>query len=339
VIVLWISFLALIVVLLALDLGVFHRKAHDIGLREAGFWSAVWIAIGLSFSIAVYFVYGSNLFGADLEGDHRREGLQASMAYVTAYLVEKSLSVDNIFVIAVVFDRFKVKPEYRHRVLFWGILGAILMRGLMIGGGLWLVERFTWLFYVFGLYLVYTGVKLLKSSDEEVDPERSAAVRLVRRVFPVSTADHGATFVTRVNGRLTFTVLALVLIAVEWTDVVFALDSIPAVLAISEEAFIVYTSNIFAILGLRSLYFVLQGMMHRFRHLKYSLSFILVFIGAKMALHDFWKFPTALSLSVILAALVVAVGTSIFARKREERLSRLSLESPPPPAPSLPPDE
>lgn len=318
---LWIGFLALVALLLALDLGVFHRKSHVVSLREAGIWTAVWITCGLSFAGVVYAIYQNHFLGAHIARESTEgvsAGTLAALEYVTGYLLEKSLSIDNIFVMALVFDTFGVGQKYRHRILFWGIVGAVALRALMILSGVWLLHQFAWIFYVFGAYLLFTGLKLLKSGAEEIDPEQTIFVRTARRLFPIATGDHGPRFITRENGRFVFTRLALVLVVIEGTDVVFALDSIPAILSITTETFIVFTSNIFAILGLRSLYFVLQGMLERFAHLKVALAFILMFIGAKMILHSIYEIPTLVSLAVILGAIAVGLISSIvLAPKRE----------------------
>jgi tellurite resistance protein TerC len=317
---LWLGFTALVVLLLVLDLGVFHRNAHEVTLREASVWTVVWITLGLSFTGIVYLIYKGHWFGAELTNGIAAGGAgQAALLYVTGYVLEKSLSVDNIFVISVIFRTFRVEPRFRHRVLFWGIIGAILLRAAMILGGAWLVHRFAWVFYVFGLYLAYTGVKLFREKGAEIDPETSAFIRLARRFLPVARGDHGAHLVAREGNRTVLTRLGLVLIAVEGTDVIFALDSIPAILAITTDSFIVFTSNIFAILGLRSLYFILEGMMGRFRHLQVALAFVLVFIGAKMLLHDVFVFPNLVSLGVILGAVTVGVLASLLSDRADEK--------------------
>jgi tellurite resistance protein TerC len=317
---LWLGFTALVVLLLVLDLGVFHRNAHEVSLREASVWTVVWITLGLSFTGIVYLIYKGHWFGAELTNGNATGGAgQAALLYVTGYVLEKSLSVDNIFVISVIFRTFRVEPRFRHRVLFWGIIGAIVLRAGMILGGAWLVHRFAWVFYVFGLYLAYTGVKLFLEKGTEVDPETSAFIRLARRFLPVARQDHGPHLIAREGNRQVLTRLGLVLVAVEGTDVIFALDSIPAILAITTDSFIVFTSNIFAILGLRSLYFILEGMMGRFRHLQVALAFVLVFIGAKMLLHDLFVFPNLVSLGVILGAVTVGVLASLLSDRADEK--------------------
>jgi tellurite resistance protein TerC len=312
---LWLGFGALIVVLLMLDLGVFHRHAHAVTWKEAGAWTLVWITIGLSFTGVVYMIYEGHWFG--IARQPGMSGADAALLYLTGYVLEESLSVDNIFVIAMIFQSFKVDPRYRHRVLFWGIVGAVVLRAIMIFGGAWLVHRFSWVFYIFGAYLMYTGIALFTHKEEDADPEHSWFIRWARRLLPVASGDHGSQLTVVENGRRVVTRLGLVLIAVEGTDVIFALDSIPAILAITTDSFIVFTSNIFAILGLRSLYFVLESMIGRFRHLKVALAFVLVFIGVKMLLHSVYVLPNLVSLGVILGAVSVGVLSSLLLEKDE----------------------
>ncbi|MAQ15473.1 MAG: hypothetical protein CMN30_11845 [Sandaracinus sp.] len=332
----WGGFLLLVVVMLALDLGVFHKNAHEVHAKEALGWTAVWITLGVSFTAVIYFMYEQHWFGATLLDDDglpvqdgAGHGARAATRYLTAYLLEKSLSVDNIFVIALVFSRFGVPRIDRHRVLFWGVLGAIVMRGGMLLGGLWLLHQFSWLFYIFGGYLVFTGIKLLfpeKEHDPEAEADQGPSFidRLKKwfRVAPDSAAEPGH-FFTRFEGRRAITNLGLALIVIEWTDLVFALDSIPAVLAVAPEPFIVFTSNIFAILGLRSLYFVLETAVQKFGELRYALAVVLAFIGAKMILHHWWKLPTWLSLGVIVLAIGTAVTVSLVRRRFRSDEGRL----------------
>jgi tellurite resistance protein TerC len=315
----WLGFIILVVLLLALDLGVFHRKAHEVSLREAGLFTAVWITLGLAFTGVVYLIYSGHWFEGLPAGSATSPG-QAALLYLTGYVLEESLSVD----ISIIFRSFRVEPRYRHRVLFWGIVGAIVLRAAMILGGAWLVHRFTWIFYIFGLYLAYTGVKLFLDKGADADPEHSLFIRLARRFLPVARQDHGSHLVARENGRAVLTRLGLVLVAVEGTDVIFALDSIPAILAITTDSFIVFTSNIFAILGLRSLYFVLEGMIGRFRYLQVALAFVLVFIGAKMLLHSVYVFPNLISLAVILAAVTTGVLASLLSDRAIEKAAKSS---------------
>jgi tellurite resistance protein TerC len=317
---LWLGFTALVVLLLVLDLGVFHRHAHEVTLREATTWTVVWITLGVSFSGLVYLIYDGHWFGAHLgNGATGTSAGQAALLYLTGYVLEKSLSVDNIFVISMIFRSFRVEGRYRHRVLFWGIIGAIVLRAAMILGGAWLVHRFSWVFYIFGAYLAYTGYKLFRDKGTEADPETSAFIRLARRMLPVARDDHGPHLTAVEGGRTVLTRLGLVLIAVEGTDVIFALDSIPAILAITTDTFIVFTSNIFAILGLRSLYFILEGMMGRFRYLQVALAFVLVFIGVKMLLHSVYVVPNLVSLGIILVAVTVGVLASLFGDRHAEK--------------------
>lgn len=321
---LWGGFLLLVAVMLALDLGVFHRKAHAVSTREALLWSTIWLTIGTSFSGVVYLIYEHGWLGAALidesSGDALGpgQGVAAATRYLTAYLLEKSLSVDNLFVITLVFAQFKVPHEHRHRVLFWGVLGAILMRGVMLIGGLWLIHRFNWLFYVFGAYLAYTGAKLFFPEKPEEQEESGFVTRIRKwlRVAPDSH-DHQGRFITRVDGKRALSVLGLALIMVEWTDLVFALDSIPAVLAVANAPFIVFTSNILAILGLRSLYFVLENAVEKFHHLKYAIAVILLFIGVKMLGHGFFHVPNWASLAVIVGCLSTAVLVSYVAGRMQ----------------------
>jgi len=317
---LWLGFTALVVLLLVLDLGVFHRHAHEVTLREASMWTIIWISLGLAFTGVVYLIYQGRWFGAHIAGATSGTSAgQAALLYVTGYVLEKSLSVDNIFVISIIFRSFKVEPRFRHRVLFWGIIGAILLRAAMILGGAWLVHRFSWVFYIFGAYLAYTGIKLFRDKDSEVDPEHSHFIKMARRFLPIAREDHGARLTAMEAGKTVLTRLGLVLVAVEGTDVIFALDSIPAILAITTDSFLVFTSNIFAILGLRSLYFILEGMIGRFRHLQVALAFVLVFIGIKMLLHSVYVLPNLLSLGIILAAVTIGVLASLLGDRAEEK--------------------
>ena len=311
----WAGFIGLVLVLLALDLGVFHRKDHAIGFREALKWSAVWISVGVGFTGVIYLLYQKQWLG--LGGE--LTGSEAALEYISGYLIEKSLSVDNIFVIALVFAQFQVPPKYQHRVLFWGILGALIFRGVMIGVGLAVLERFEWMIYVFGGFLILTAIKMLVSKDDEPDPGNSRLVRLVSRMVPIANELDGHKFTTRREGGLMFTRLALVLLIVEVSDVLFAFDSIPAVFAVTRDPLIVFTSNVFAILGLRSLYFALAGLLDKFRYLELSLVFILAFVGVKMVLSTTFHIPTTLSLGIIAMLLALGIGASIIVNRRELR--------------------
>jgi tellurite resistance protein TerC len=301
---LWAGFTVFVLAMLALDLGVFHRKAHEVSIREAATWSAVWVALALTFNYGVY----------------RFMGTQAGLEFLTGYLIEKALSVDNIFVFVLVFSYLDVPPRYQHRVLFWGILGALLMRGAMIAAGAALIAEFHWIIYVFGAFLVFTGVRMARHSGPAIDAEANPVIRLVRRVIPVTNANHGQQFFVRenVSGRMRrmATPLFVALVLVETTDLIFAVDSIPAIFAITTDPFLVYTSNVFAILGLRALYFLLAGVMHRFHYLKLGLSLVLIFVGAKMLLTDVYKVPIGLSLGVIALMLTISVVASMMSPKK-----------------------
>jgi tellurite resistance protein TerC len=292
---LWVGFNAFVLGMLALDLGVFHRKAHEVSIREAAAWSAVWVALALAFNYGIY-----RFMGAD-----------AGLQFLTGYLIEKALSVDNIFVFVLVFSYFRVPARYQHRVLFWGILGALVMRGIMIAAGAALIARFHWIIYLFGAFLVFTGIRMATQSEHAIDPESNPVIRLVRRLMPVTSRYHGQHFFVRDAGRWVATPLFVVLAFVETTDLIFAVDSIPAVFAVTTDAFLVYTSNVFAILGLRALYFLLAGVIHRFHFLKLGLSAVLVFVGAKMLLADVYKVPIGLSLGVIALVLGGSVVASL----------------------------
>ena len=279
--------------MLALDLGVFHRKAHVIHTREALGWSAFWIVLALLFNLGVGWWFGA----------------ERGLEFLTGYLIEKALSVDNIFVFLVIFSYFSVPATYQHRVLFWGILGAIVFRVIFILAGAVLLQAFHWVIYIFGGLLVVTGVKILRSREEHVHPERNPVLRLMRRYVPIAPDYHGQRFLVRVGGRLMATPLLLVLGVVEATDIVFAIDSIPAIFAVTDDPFIVFTSNIFAILGLRALFFLLAGVMNRFHYLKVGLGLVLAFVGTKMLLSDIYEIPIGLSLGVVAAL----IGGSVIA--------------------------
>ena len=298
----WVGFILAVVVLLALDLGVFHREARVVRFREALLWTGFWVLLALSFGLWIY------------RGRSREDGLE----FLTGYLIELSLSMDNVFVIALIFAYFGVPLRSQHRVLFWGIMGAIAMRGVMIAVGTALIAKFNWLLYVLGAFLVFTGIRMLFGGETEVRPERNWVLRIARRLFPVTDGFDGERFIVRRNGVRMLTPMAMVLLMVEVTDLVFALDSIPAIFAVTQDAFIVFTSNIFAILGLRSLYFALAGAIAYFRYLKVGLSLVLVFIGVKMlAMIWHWHIPIGWSLGVVGAILVVSVLASLAAGWRE----------------------
>jgi len=303
----WAGFLAFVAAMLALDLGVFHRKAHAISLREAAVWSAVWIGLAGVFAAGVFWFGGPRL----------------GMEFTTGYLIEKALSIDNIFVMVILFGAFGVPAHQQHRVLFWGIIGALVMRAIFIFAGTALIARFHWTVYVFGAFLVITGIRMLRSTGQQAHPEDSAAIRLTRRVLPVATGQEGSErFFVRVDGRRMVTPLFLALVAVELTDLIFAVDSIPAILAISREPFIVFTSNIFAILGLRSLYFLLAGVVQKFRYLKVGLAGVLVFVGLKMMLVDVVEIPVGLSLGVVALLIAASIGLSLLLPDRSASRER-----------------
>lgn len=304
---LWIGFHVVVLGILAFDLGVLNRKSHVVSLKAALSWSAFWIGLSLSFCGLVY-----NMFGQ-----------QKALEFLTGYVVEYALSVDNIFVFILVFSYFAVPKEHQHRVLFWGIIGAFIMRGIMIFAGTALIHKFEWLIYIFGAFLVYTGLKLAFGKDEEVDPGHNPAIKILRRLMPVSDKYDGGSFFTQIDGKRYATPLFAVLLVVETTDLIFAVDSIPAILAISRDSFIVYTSNICAILGLRSLYFALSGVMDLFHYLKYGLAIVLTFIGLKMLIHHWYEISIAMSLGVIISVLVISVILSLL-RKPEHDLDDAS---------------
>ncbi len=310
----WIGFVALVIGMLALDLGVFNKKDHEIGTKEALRWTAMWVCVALAFNVFIYFAYEHHWLGiGHIPGWPQTEGHDAALNFFTGYLVEKSLSLDNIFVIALIFRSFGIPRILQHRVLFWGILGALVMRGAMIGAGAALVMRFTWMIYVFGAFLVFTALKMHFSGEEEeqtIDPDQTWLVRMVRRFFPVAPGLEGAHFFTRIDGKRAVTPLFLVLLVIESSDLLFAVDSIPAIFAITTDPFLVFTSNILAILGLRSLYFALAAMLEQFRYLKTSLIFVLGFVGIKMLASGYVHLPSWISLIVIVAMLGAGIAAS-----------------------------
>lgn len=308
---LWIGFITLILALLALDLGVLNRKAHVIGTREALAWTAFWIVLALLFNGAMYYMYEHHWLGIGLHKGGEESGADAALKYFTGYVVEKSLSLDNIFVIAVIFNYFSVPDLFQHRVLFWGILGALILRGAMIAAGAALVHRFHWVIYIFGALLIVTAIKMILSKEDSPHPDRNPFVRLARRFYPVTPDFEGKHFFSRVDGKRAITPLFLVLLVVESTDVLFAIDSIPAIFAITTDPFIIFTSNVFAILGLRSLYFALASVIDKFRFLKVSLMLVLIYVGLKMLLSGFVTVPASISLAVIVGILFTGIVTSI----------------------------
>jgi tellurite resistance protein TerC len=310
----WASFIAGVMGLLALDLGVFHRKAHEVTIKEAATWTGIWVTLGLLFAAGVF------LFWPD-PALRQQKGIE----WLTGYLIEYSLAVDNIFVFVLVFSGFAVPPKYRHRVLFWGIIGALLMRGAMIAAGAALIDQFHWILYVFGGFLVFTGVRMLMSAfsskkDEHVDLEKNPAIRFSKRFFKISDTYDGQKFFTVQNGVRMATPLFLVLVMIEFTDLVFAVDSIPAIFAVTRDPFIVFTSNVMAILGLRSMYFLLADIVNRFVYLKTGLAVILSFIGTKLLLLDVYKIPTSISLGVVVGVLAISIIASLIKTRSDVTL-------------------
>ena len=310
----WVIFIIAILFFLALDLGVFHRHARVVKFREALMWTAIWFACAMLFA----FVAAPMMVESWSKQD--------TMMFVTGYIIELSLSMDNVFVIALIFTYFRVPTEFQHRVLFWGILGALVMRGVMIGGGVAVVRQFEWVLYLLGAFLVYSGIKMIFAGEEEVHPERNIAIRLARKFYPVSSSFDGQRFLTQLNGRRALTPLALVLLMVETTDLIFAVDSIPAIFGITDKGFIIFTSNVFAILGLRSLYFVLAGAIGYFQYLKIGLSVVLVFIGVKMLLDPHHAEPkwfqkeisTPVSLAIVGGIILISILASLLAASRKD---------------------
>ena len=307
---LWIGFNAFVLLMLALDLGVFHRKAHVVTFRESLCWTIVWVVMAMLFNLGI----------GHYMGDAK------ALEFFTGYVIEKSLSIDNVFVFALLFGYFAVPPLYQHKVLFWGIIGALILRATMIALGAKLITEFAWVIYVFGVFLIATGIKMIVKRETEIHPERNPLVRLFKRFMPVTPDYRGGKFFIRENGILMATPLFVVLLLVEFTDLIFAVDSIPAIFAVTKDPFIVYTSNVFAILGLRSLYFALAGVMDKFHYLKIGLGVVLSFVGVKMLLaHSAWKIDTHVSLGVILVVLASSMVLSLLRPRRTE----LALAQPP----------
>jgi len=297
----WIGFHVFIFFMLALDLGIFNRKEHKVPVKEAVIWSAVWISLALLFDLFIFFEFGKT----------------KALEFITGYVIEYSLSVDNIFVFILIFTYFSIQEKYQHKILFWGIMGALVMRGIFIFAGVALITKFHWIILIFGGFLVFTGIKMLFQKETQVDPEKNPVVRFFRKFLPVTDELHGGRLLVRLNHKLYATPLFLVLLVIESSDLIFAVDSIPAILAISHDRFIVYTSNIFAILGLRSLYFAISGIMGYFRYLKTGLAFVLTFVGLKM-LASFINFeiPIILSLAVIISILLISILASVIIKKK-----------------------
>lgn len=308
----WVGFNALVLAMLAMDLFVFHRISHEVSMKEATAWTVVWITLALLFNGGLAWQFGSEI------------GLE----FLTGYLIEKALSVDNIFVFVLIFSYFQVPAKYQHRVLFWGVLGALVMRGAMIGLGAALIKEFHWIIYIFGGFLVLTGIRMATQKEPDIEPQSNPVIRLVRKLFRVSDHYHGEKFFIRENvdgkARLVATPLFIVLVMVETSDLIFAVDSVPAIFAITEDPFVVYTSNVFAILGLRSLYFLLAGVIHKFHYLQMGLSLVLMFVGTKMLLTDVYKVPVAVSLGVIGLTLAFSVAASLMFPKELEAHDRVS---------------
>jgi tellurite resistance protein TerC len=309
---LWIGFNIFVLALLALDLGVFHRKSHAVSGKEALTWSLVWISLSLVFNVVIYF------FWDRMAPNSTYTNSEAALAFFTGYLIEKSLSVDNIFVFILIFSFFAVPAAYQYRVLFWGILGALIMRGTLIAVGAALLHEFHWIIYVFGAFLIFTGIRMAWHHDENVQPDKNPVVKFFRRFMPVTENFEKDQFFVRRAGRLFATPLFLILLVVESTDLIFAVDSIPAIFAVTQDPFIVYTSNVFAILGLRALYFLLANVMDKFQYLKFGLSAVLIFIGVKMVIVDFYKIPVGVSLGVVAGILTISILASLWKAKGSE---------------------
>lgn len=297
----WILFNILVIVLLAIDLGVFHKRSHTIKLKEALVLSLVWTVVALIFNAAIYFWKGS---GPALE-------------FFTGYLIERSLSVDNLFVFLLIFQYFRVEGQYQHKILYWGILGALVMRAVFIFSGVALIQKFNWAMYLFGAFLIFTGIKMAFQKEKEIHPEKNPILKIFKKIMPVTNESNDGKFFKKIGKMVYATPLFVVLIAIETTDIVFAVDSIPAILAITRDAFIVYTSNVFAILGLRALYFALAGMVDLFHYLNYGLAIILSFIGVKMLIVDFYKIPVGIALGVVGIILVLSIIASVIWPKRD----------------------
>ena len=316
---LWTGFSLFILTMLSLDLGLFNRKAHTVKYREAWIWSAVWVTLAMGFAGIVFYYLGS----------------PSGVEFLTGYLIELSLSVDNLFVFLLIFSYFKVPAKFQHRVLFWGVMGALFMRLTMIFVGAAIINRFHWIIYIFGAFLVYTGIKMFRDEEIDIQPEQNPLVRLVSRFLPITRHYEEEKFFTRKNGKRTGTLLLLVLMVVEVTDLVFAVDSIPAIFAVTTNTFIVYTSNVFAILGLRSMYFLLAGMVDKFRYLRFGLAIVLTFIGLKMLVSRWYHISTAVSLVLVAVVLVGSVVASLLVAPSGEKTITVDL----PPDFDLPPDE
>ena len=304
----WVLFISMIIVFLAIDLGIFNRDAHVISMKEASYWTSLWVTIALSFTGVIYYIYTQGLVANPTVLTPK----DAAINYVTGYLIELSLSIDNIFVIAVIFSSFKIPLKYQHRVLFWGILGAIIFRALMILFGVALINRVSWMIYVFGVFLIYTAFSMLRSSDSDFDPRDSWVFKQIRKIIPITKDFEGEKFFVKKKHIRAATPLFIALMVIEVTDVLFALDSVPAIIAITSDPFLVFSSNILAILGLRSMYFFLSNMLERFVYLEYSLIVILTFVGVKMLLSQVYHIPNLVSLGCIFSCLMIGILASLF---------------------------
>jgi len=296
----WIGFNAFVILMLALDLGVFHKNIHKVPVKEAVIWTTIWIGLAMIFNVLIYFDMGKT----------------KALEFLTGYVIEYSLSVDNIFIFILIFSFFQVNDKYQHKVLFWGIIGALIMRAIFIFAGVALISRFHWIIYIFGGFLIITGIRMLFHGDTKVDPEKNPVVRFFRKFFPVTHTMHEDKFFIKQNSKTYATPLFLCLLIIETSDLIFAVDSIPAVLAITQDTFIVYTSNIFAILGLRSLYFAISGIMEYFRFLKIGLAFVLTFVGVKMCTASFLEIPVVYSLGIIVTILLLSILASVVIKKK-----------------------
>ncbi len=302
----WLAFAGIIAFMLILDLGVFHKKSHKVSIKESLAWTGVWIALAMMFNAWVYHSMGQ----------------QKGLEFLTGYIIEKSLSIDNIFVISLIFTYFRVPPQYQHRVLFWGVLGALFFRIIFIFAGVALIQKFNWMIYVFGGFLVFTGLKMLREEEKTLEIEANPMIKLAKKFWKISPQFDGENFRTVVNGKKIFTPLFLVLIMIETTDIIFAVDSIPAILAITPDPYIVFTSNVFAILGLRSLYFALNGIMEMFEYINYALAGILVFVGVKMIISSWYHVPTIISVAVIFSFIIISIVASIYFPKKNKKVPR-----------------
>ena len=302
----WIGFVAFILILLLLDLGIFHKKSHTVGFKESILWSGVWIALAMAFNVVILYWRGQDDF----------------MLFLTGYVIEKSLSVDNLFVFLLIFGYFKIPNEYQHKVLFYGILGALIMRAIFIWAGIAIIEKFHWVIYIFGAFLVLSGIKMLRPQSDDHDLEKSWVIMWTKKIFPTTPHFHGDKFFVRQNGVLMITPLFITLIFVEFSDLVFAIDSIPAIIGITNDPFLVFTSNVFAILGLRSLYFALKGFADIFHYLKYGLAVILMFIGVKMLISKIYHVPVPLTMLVIFGVLMISVFASLWSNRQKKKLAK-----------------